>query len=350
MNLKHDMDVARLGGVVLAYLKIRELVRTARVGKWTQEQLCERLMQAVGKHETAVLGRIARSFFLANGSVSSKRSHQGWGNARKIWDRFHRLLSSSVDALELDMKTSKNYWNTGSLKRVLLECFRARAIAHTSARYTELMGGKKLRSAVPGENMAWCLYGNQTTKHQCNQDEHDRFVDLYTRLLRNLDKIPVDLAGHGRCQPIDVATVQSAFGTSPFTSYQILGDFAHLTSMTLVTVGPRDLGTGAVLGDVPIDWSELHRVLWEGSTFRTYYKGRIPLLDLGHLVCEVRQNVKSSSRDDLSHFVETFGDPDNCNQRARSADSAHSVNLFVQRYFKFQAERAHWLHHPSAVL
>ena len=83
----------------------------------------------------------------------------------------------------------------------------------------------------------------------------------------------------------------------------MLGDFAHLTSLSLVSVSPRDMGTGAHLGEVSIDWYDLQQALYHSSTFQHWYGGRISFIDTGHLVCEVRQSPQKDSLADLAAFV-----------------------------------------------
>ena len=132
---------ALLRKVIIAYTKVRVLLRAARRDAWTREHLTERLMNAVMHHETGVMHRMAGSFYKRSGELRRKRQNQGWGNVRIVWDTLHRLLAAEVESWILTRKTSKNWWIPTFLKRVLLECFRARAIAHTSNRYARLLQG-----------------------------------------------------------------------------------------------------------------------------------------------------------------------------------------------------------------
>ena len=121
--------------VLRAYVKVRAIVRLARQESWSIASLVSRLMLSVGRNETDYLHRIASSFYTKNECITKKRETIGWGNARKIYDRLHRLLASEGKRWKMKVESSKNYWYQEYLRRLLLECFRARAIAHTSARY-----------------------------------------------------------------------------------------------------------------------------------------------------------------------------------------------------------------------
>lgn len=94
--------------LVFAYTKVHVIVREARKAKWTQEALVERLMVALGRHESGLLQRIGASFYTRTGDLCHKRQHQGWGNARKIWDTLHGLLATGVKSWNLKAQTSKN--------------------------------------------------------------------------------------------------------------------------------------------------------------------------------------------------------------------------------------------------
>ena len=90
-----------------------------------------RLMLSVRLHEACILERISASFYRADETLTKKREKIGWGNVRKVYDRLHKLLAERVAQLKLTSKESKNYWSQIFLRRVLLESFRGRAVAHT---------------------------------------------------------------------------------------------------------------------------------------------------------------------------------------------------------------------------
>ena len=160
---KQHVAVGLLQVLVVAYTKIRVLVRQARQEKWTQEDLVDSLCTSLSKHEARVLERVSRSFYTSSGSLTQKRLKQGWGNVRKVWDRLHLMLSEEVGKWTMP-RGSKNRWSQLFLRRVLVECFRARAVAHTSARYDCLRQGHNLSRAVSSDEMAWSLYGSKATK------------------------------------------------------------------------------------------------------------------------------------------------------------------------------------------
>ena len=125
-----------LAHVLRAYVKLRQIVRTARHEKWKAHELVERLMVAMGKNEIDFLDLVAQSFYKRDRTtLTRKRQTIGWGNIKKIYDKLHRMLDEEVQSWKMKCKLSKNYWNQLFLRRLLLECFRARAIAHTIARY-----------------------------------------------------------------------------------------------------------------------------------------------------------------------------------------------------------------------
>ena len=262
-------------------------------------------MLSVGLHEACILERISASFYRADETLTKKREKIGWGNVRKVYDRLHKLLAERVAQLKLTPKESKNYWSQVFLRRVLLESFRARAVAHTSARYNLLLSGKKLRYSVPAAQRAWSLYGSRTTKWT-NQDlTHREYASFYQKHLKtNAADLPIRTITSAR--PLAVADICKIFGTTPFTSYQILGDLAHLSSNTLVSAKETDLGTGAHLGSVKFNWHKLGKRLNNSGEFRKWFCGRIKLIDLGHLVCELRQNFKKHNLADFEAFLKEF--------------------------------------------
>ena len=149
--------------------------------------------------------------------------------------------------------------------------------------------------------MAWCMYGSKAGKYHDHTATHTQYQATYRTFLRAPHTLA--LSFNPPDSLLTVSAVQKIFGITPFTAYQVLGDFAHLTSFSLVSVSPRDLGTGAHLGAVPIDWYNLQNTLYHSATFREWYGGRIRILDLGHLVCEIRQNLHKQSLADLAGFV-----------------------------------------------
>ena len=300
-----DLLVLKLACLLLAYVKIREIVRKARSENCSKDELVRRLMLSVGLHEACILERISASFYRADETLTKKREKIGWGNVRKVYDRLHKLLAERVAQLELTPKKSKNYWSQTFLRRVLLECFRARAVAHTSDRYNLLLSGKKLRHSVPAAQRAWSLYGSQATKWTNQDPTHCEYASFYQKQLKTN---AVDLPTHTitSARPLTVEDSCKIFGTTPFTSYQILGDLAHLSSNTLVSVKEKDLGTGAHLGSVKLNWHKLRKRLNNSGEFRKWFGGRIKLLDLGHLVCELRQNFKKRNLADFETFLREF--------------------------------------------
>ena len=66
----------------------------------------------------------------------------------------------------------------------------------------------------------------------------------------------------------------------------------------------------------------LHQALYHSSTFQYWYGGRISALGLGHLVCEVRQNLHKKSLADLGAFVRGI--------KRKSVSSNHH-RRFIQR-------------------
>ena len=69
-----------------------------------------------------------------------------------------------------------------------------------------------------------------------------------------------------------------------------------------------DLGCGAHLGGVPIEWEELLATLRASRSFQRYYGRNLILPGLGHLMCELRQNLKKKNLADLAAFVSGYGD------------------------------------------
>merc|ERR1712115_513850 len=103
------VPVRKLGRVLRAYVKIRAIVRKARSEKWSRDDLVQRLMLSVRRHEVSYLERISRTFYKADLTLTAKRRKLGWGNSRKIHDRLHKLLADEVARWGLKSKLSKNY-------------------------------------------------------------------------------------------------------------------------------------------------------------------------------------------------------------------------------------------------
>ena len=172
-------------------------------------------------------------------------------------------------------------------------------------RYQLLAAGKHIRKCVPPSSRAWSLYGSSAQRHKNHDDKHVEYVDCYQKAMENGAE-NFSFRTFTATAPLTVREVQKEFAVSPFTAYQIVGDFAHLTSTRLVCVTPTHLGTGAHLGSVEIDWCALRERLNEDSQFRVWFGGKVSLLDLGHLVCEVRQNFKKRFLSEFEAFLTTF--------------------------------------------
>jgi hypothetical protein len=147
------------------------LVSHARCEKLSKAELVKRLLQDVAKSGMELLERVANSFFTKSGTLTKKHSHQGWGNACKVWDRLFVLLNDRVSTFGT-ARSSKNRWNQATLDKILVECFRARVIAHTIPRYARCLQGQQSDRPVDSAEKAWSLYGSKATKYA----DHGKFL------------------------------------------------------------------------------------------------------------------------------------------------------------------------------
>ena len=289
----------RLAMLMLGFLRIRTYVDQARDGGWSAGRLEDVLVKGVLRREHELLHRVACSMYKSNGEITHKRCHIHWAHADKRKDKLFKMLDKRLGRHRRELLHRRSQ---GTLQLVLYEIFYARVLCHTSARYGQSLPPT---AAAPPPNQAWRLYGDRASKHntKLQATQHLRFLNIY---LNRPAEIPTTSC---TCK-LTAMAVRSAFGTTPFTSYQIAGDFSYLVSQKLVDIAVRDLGHGATLGDVVIPWESLLDTLRNNRVFRRLYGGRITLVGLGHLVCEVRQNVYKRDCRDLSVFVKKFGGAD----------------------------------------
>ena len=122
-----------------------------------------------------------------------------------------------------------------------------------------------LQTAVPADNMAWCMYGSKSEKYGDHSEEYAGYQRTYKQFFQAPATPNLSIR---RDNPLTVKQIHSIFEIAPFTAYQTPGDFSHVTSCNLVSVSFSDLGTGAHLGEEPIDWERLHQAPYHRSTFQ----------------------------------------------------------------------------------
>ena len=97
------------------------------------------------------------------------------------------------------------------------------------------------------------------------------------------------------------------FDIGRFTAYQMLADVERLVPRSLVTITADDLGPGAKLGNLNADLDALRQELLRDGRFRTLFRGSPTLAEIGHLLCETRQNsVARFSDARIEHILEQF--------------------------------------------
>ncbi|CAK0793278.1 unnamed protein product [Prorocentrum cordatum] len=273
----------RFEGVVKllhGYVTVRQAVRLGRAKHYTQEQLTEHLVKVCQGGPKGAGMPLLRQ--IAGKLRSKARQTRKWGNVKKKDDKVAVLLHARAPV----EWASRNRWTQDSIRTLVAESFRARAVCVTSDRFEPATTPS---TAVPRAQRPWSLYGCAVTdaialaKHWRWVTEHKKFLAADFRVSPEA--------------PLDHSTLQKHFSVGYFipsrSRHQILTDVHHAAGNTAVELGPS-LGTGVTLGRAPLApalQKRLVKRLNSSGAFRKQFGGRVTRVTLGHLVCEARQNV-----------------------------------------------------------
>ena len=155
--------------------------------------------------------------------------------------------------------------------------YRARAVYHTSERMA-----KEDCEDLPG-NLGWAMYG-----YGAGPARKQRIIEM----LR--DQLLVDFTAEDL--PLTVYKVDRRYKVGKFCAYQILSDLCsdvvhQDVRDRICVIGSCDLGDGSKLKGFTFRHDSVLTILRSKSRFRHVVKRGFHMIELGHLICEIRQCV-----------------------------------------------------------
>jgi hypothetical protein len=278
--------------LIATYVKIRVIIRDARHSKKSTAATTARLMRGntlSGVREIHVLRAL-------NKKLKSKGRRQKWGNVLKSWDCVGRQLLQ----MKLIRQTSRNRWCQESLTSFLWQSFKARLICHTSDR---LLRGTLPLQPVPPQEQRWSIYGLTSKVRSfksgmdvCSKQKHTMWLAAYNRG----ESLGFSITPKRRLSVKDITRL--AVGVGAFSALQILTDVVMAGGRRLVDL-PCEFGPGVHLGrklscdDLMYLVDRFNR----SGRLRNCLGCRISMIEMAHLVCEVRQWTCGQQ-----HNIETF--------------------------------------------
>ena len=295
-----------LADILQAYTKIRRIIQLARAAGIPRDKLVDQLMLRCSVRDILVLCEIRWRL------QHQKRANQPWGNVSKKDDRMFKLLAKFSDVHGHDCQHAIN--------RFVKESFRCRALCVTSSRFGRVGFLPKL--AVPQKHLPYRVYG------YAGKEKAQHKHQLWCRQYRAWPSLP-HLTPYKK--KLSETLLKERCSVGAFVRLQILTDVCHQYGSSLVQLPEKSLGTGVHFGLGVMDIRQLQQlkvILNRRKYFRRLWTSSIALHEVGHLVCEARQNVWS---------------------RKRKANIAKFMNAFAHKKRRSEGNHKHELKNASAA-
>lgn len=316
-----------------------------------QKNALVRRLSALTPNNTGLHEYLYNGIFKADGGVRAKCMQHLPGNALKEEDETFVLLRRICEGVSF--RDKKGCPTQGGLLQILRYVHYCRVIAHTPARiiaFPPSLDTPPLEP-VPGNMQLWSMYGQwvyrscttpglkgfHPDKYEFIRKKHELSLLQDARWNYDLESMqPIT-----RDTPLTPKMVAEKCGTSAFNSLVITTDFAGLTSEVFVSVSPDDIiiaGGGARLDGVCVDYLAVHSLLKNSRSFRKHISANFfPLHKFGHILCEVRQWIKTRKENQMKVLVMKLGAPkrtlSNTCELKRERTERYSKYLEIIEYF-----------------